>query len=403
MDGQQAQQQQTQPTQSIQKQQAPQPQPQAKKRLKDSCNSCSLAKVKCNKAKPSCKRCEARGLYCHYFPSQRSGRRSASSPAVGTTSGPASGLSTITPRPEAISFDRRNESPTTATSATVVSDSHQFADFQAANFDGEDFSFWDETISTTNLDEATFDSTMASSPHHTFFSTLDLSSNSPDFSPNFDSVDSLMNNFSLPPTPPTPSSLLESQHNPFFEDHRSTQDVPHSCLNLALNIIPILHTPPPTCTLVAVQPQDSTPCLPGADYVISTNKAIIDSLSIMLACSCSLDEQLASIISLVTFKIVASYAMAGRRVNTSSPLGGRIQAQLILSELHRVVKLVDLLSKRFEDARSRVDLPMGDTGPEGVTAACNWISASVFLQLEVDLRKRLRDVTKDLMALLRGG
>ncbi|GIZ44768.1 hypothetical protein CKM354_000795700 [Cercospora kikuchii] len=43
-------------------------------KLRDSCESCALAKVKCGKEKPACLRCQDRKLSCQYSPSRRSGR-----------------------------------------------------------------------------------------------------------------------------------------------------------------------------------------------------------------------------------------------------------------------------------------------------------------------------------------
>ncbi|KAI9878039.1 MAG: hypothetical protein M1830_002090 [Pleopsidium flavum] len=411
-----------------------QQQQQTRKRLKDSCNSCATSKVKCSKDRPSCTRCEDRGSYCYYSPSQRSGRRSAPS-SVGAA--PAS--TTITPQNEPLNFESHNTPPNT-TLAGLASDNSHFPDFQTNDFDGEAPPLWGAgVISTLNLDGTAFDSTMASplsyaTTGNNGFESFDrfLSGSGSNPSAGFDGVDSLLSNFGGPHplAPPTPFSLYDSGQNPFFEDNKCTTDRPHSCLTLALNILPMLHIPPPTCTLVSVSPSEGNSSLfPTIDYVISTNKAIIDSISIMLTCSCSLDEQLASILSLIAFKIMAWYAAAARDVDGNEPsynstlaservshhpitvgkyhLGGvdrsRMRAQLILSELHRVVRLVELLSKRFEEARLRTDVSMGGSGVEGMGTKTDWISASIFVRLEADLRKRLRALTKETMAILRGG
>lgn len=78
------------------------------------------------------------------------------------------------------------------------------------------------------------------------------------------------------------------------------------------------------------------------------------------------------------------------------------KAQLVLGELHRVVRLVEMLSKRFEEYRRNTDVSMGgsdDHDRGGGKEEC--ISTSVFVQLEADLRKHLRAVTKDTMTILR--
>jgi Fungal Zn(2)-Cys(6) binuclear cluster domain/Aflatoxin regulatory protein len=43
-------------------------------KLKDSCNKCSASKVRCNKEKPTCGRCDKLGYPCFYSPARRVGR-----------------------------------------------------------------------------------------------------------------------------------------------------------------------------------------------------------------------------------------------------------------------------------------------------------------------------------------
>lgn len=44
-------------------------------KLRDSCHACAISKVKCPKEKPSCSKCECRGITCQYFLAKRPGRR----------------------------------------------------------------------------------------------------------------------------------------------------------------------------------------------------------------------------------------------------------------------------------------------------------------------------------------
>lgn len=44
-------------------------------KLRDSCQSCAMSKVKCPKEKPTCSRCEHRGLACKYVFTRRPGRK----------------------------------------------------------------------------------------------------------------------------------------------------------------------------------------------------------------------------------------------------------------------------------------------------------------------------------------
>ncbi len=349
------------------------------------------------------------------------------------------------------------------------------------NFDSEARPFWDAgTVSPLNLDDFTFDTTMVS--------PLDIIAPSTGCNSGSDSLSLNCGSSSLSGSNPTTTTSagsfdgLDSSLSDFDcndnikEPASSTSDRPHSCLTLALNILPLLHIPPSTCTLVSFSPNACD--LPTLDYIISTNKKVIDSISLMLDCSCSLDEQLGFILALITFKIMAWYAAAAKGVDserrggtynnfiltppserqqqrhvshfststttttassnssitgTSSGITGstlkpekyhggldgvansRMRAQLILSEFHRVVRLVELLSKRFEEARACADtevaLGLGDHyhdgggggGAGGPFKADGWISASVFVQLKADLRKRLQTVAKETMSILRNG
>ncbi|KAF3763199.1 hypothetical protein M406DRAFT_262336, partial [Cryphonectria parasitica EP155] len=40
-------------------------------KLRNSCHSCAVSKVKCPKEKPTCSKCESRGIACQYFLARR--------------------------------------------------------------------------------------------------------------------------------------------------------------------------------------------------------------------------------------------------------------------------------------------------------------------------------------------
>ena len=44
-------------------------------KLRDSCHACAASKVKCNKGKPTCSRCEKRNAACEYVATKRAGRK----------------------------------------------------------------------------------------------------------------------------------------------------------------------------------------------------------------------------------------------------------------------------------------------------------------------------------------
>lgn len=412
----------------MQSQQSQQPQqPQRKRRLKDSCNSCAASKVKCSKNKPICTRCEDRGISCQYVASQRSGRRSTLSSVV---TPPLS--TTITPPPEPSRFGPLKAHSTTVTPSNLALetnlgvhavDNNDFADFPIGGFD-EFFEQWGAgagMLSTPNTDGSVFDSRVLS-PLPTTCSHTPISNAG--FGPMDHSFES--GSESVLPAGFDHVDLFRSDCSKTF---KPAPERPHSCLSLALDILPILYIPPPICKLVSV-----SPCVHESytiDYVISTNKKIIESISIMLDCPCSLDGQLAFTLALITFQILAWYDAAARGVDSSQldndprhsseqilhipisvrkyQLDGihekRMRAQLILSELSRVVRFVELLSSRFEEARARaeIDISTDNSGLDAGGIKVGRLSASILVQLEADIKQRLQAVAKSTMAILRSG
>lgn len=50
-------------------------------KLKESCDCCARAKVRCSRERPSCLRCQSKGIYCEYSFSRRAGRKNMNSAA----------------------------------------------------------------------------------------------------------------------------------------------------------------------------------------------------------------------------------------------------------------------------------------------------------------------------------
>lgn len=59
-------------------------------KLKESCDHCAKAKVKCNKDQPTCSRCRDRHLHCGYSYSRRAGRRPGRSDSITQPTSPES-------------------------------------------------------------------------------------------------------------------------------------------------------------------------------------------------------------------------------------------------------------------------------------------------------------------------
>ena len=185
--------------------------------------------------------------------------------------------------------------------------------------------------------------------------------------------------------------------------------------------------------------EDATPQLPTIQSVVAENEQTIEAISNMLQCPCSHDGYLLAIMSLIVFKVLGWYAAAARDTPTTdgsqspskspshhrrpsschsekvSPIPavvgsycidgedqGRMAAQLILSELHRVQRLVNLLSQRLKGQAMANSAADGkDTPSDGESTSP--FSAVMLDQLEADLRKRLRALSLEIVDMLRRG
>ena len=221
------------------------------------------------------------------------------------------------------------------------------------------------------------------------------------------------------------------------------------CMSVAMELMMQLFPNAPTaCTMPGSQPAMCT--VPTMESVISENKRIIEAITKLLDCPCSQDEYLLAIVSLVVFKVMAWYSAAAGDKSLMEPglsannpfvarpeqagptsfgehvrqvpttIGSycvdgndrsRMAAQLVLSELHRVQRLVNSISKRLESIRVRnCSLPSpssasscyGDSGDSTIgDGKVTPLSAPTFSQLETDLRKRLRMVSSETIDILR--
>ncbi|KAL8826602.1 MAG: hypothetical protein Q9191_003697 [Dirinaria sp. TL-2023a] len=415
-----------------------------KQKLKDSCNNCAVTKVKCSKDKPVCARCDDRGLACYYGPSYRSGRRSTTSThstnptttADSTQSATASANATAPPSPQQKVPEKLHDGifpdPALGTGSEFSWNSFTMPDFslsgnhqQPVLFPTIDDAFNPEIqppkfeMNTTLMPSSNdFSSSNKIGPYDQWFNASDLT-----FSPCM----------SASPTPPssyctnhmtnltTPSSL-----NSLLDTTSHLADPGSNCLSQALNLLAALHGTGASCSTSTTgrlpTPRDSPSAssAPIVDEAIATNRNTLEKAMIIVKCPCfSQNEQLVFLVALIAFKVMALYAGAACESAGKSELTNPInleqappipntnesshaRAQLVLGELHRVVRLVDMLSKRFEEYRRNTDVSMGgsdDHDSGGGKRDC--ISTSVFVQLEADLRKHLRAVTKDTMTILR--
>ncbi|MCJ1399418.1 hypothetical protein MMC11_002620 [Xylographa trunciseda] len=227
----------------------------------------------------------------------------------------------------------------------------------------------------------------------------------------------------------------------------SALDSTCGCLMQALECMKIFSsTKPPACVLSNSLDSAATASNlghsghPSAQAVVLENKKTIEAVSNMLHCSCAEDAYLLTMLSMIIFKILGRYAVAARKQpgeaterrekasrNASSKEQvrllssycpddedlGRIAAQLILSELHRVQRLVNQLSPRLKtrglgasgkaggisgvkDAGG--DSQMSSPSDDEMTAAP--FSATTLDQIEIDLRKCLSTLSSEIISML---
>ena len=151
------------------------------------------------------------------------------------------------------------------------------------------------------------------------------------------------------------------------------------------------------------------------------NTTSLQQATTILNCACSTNnQQLLFLLAFIALKTMDRYTAAAQEADKidrdndgNGKSSSRALAQLVLGEVHRVVRIVDTLSKRMREGHGRLggtnrsrslSRSGGSKGPAEVNAYGPGgydISESCFAQLENDLRKHLKAVTNDTMAVLR--
>lgn len=432
-------------------------------KLRDSCRACASSKLKCYKEKPTCSRCAKRGLICEYVVTKRGGRKQESQSSINdsntaTSSSPSSSSSTATatmkatqPLPSlsnwfaldaAISSGDSLPSPAQVFPSprpTTSSASSTFFPGLSSPMDQSGSSAF--TDLTTDLDDFSASPISFSVPDMSdtdflgsrFFSTgVDNGSNGPaslfDTFPGSEDAVSELFGLSNPRSPPNSHAFSTSDAHS-YQGSRPTES-PCFCLIRALGLMKQLFPSPSTaCTTSAIPGLDKSTTLPTIQAVIAKNEHTIEAVSTMLQCSCSEDGYLLAIMSLIIFKVLGWYAAAARQtpsvgdgndshseqVILGSPVVGsyrldgedltRMAAQLVLSELHRVQRLVNQLSTKLKMQTAKnggmVNTPISSASENADSETTSSLSAVMLDQLEVDLRKRLRTLSLEIVEGLR--
>ncbi|KAK8163957.1 hypothetical protein IWX90DRAFT_244989 [Phyllosticta citrichinensis] len=84
--------------------------PKRPERLRDSCNSCAQAKVRCTRDKPVCVRCATKSLRCDYSPSMRKGKQRTTGGSISGTK-KTSSAGSLRKSPERMHDDQKSSFP----------------------------------------------------------------------------------------------------------------------------------------------------------------------------------------------------------------------------------------------------------------------------------------------------
>ncbi|TVY84598.1 Trypacidin cluster transcription factor [Lachnellula suecica] len=440
-------------------------------RLRDSCHACAMSKVKCHKEKPSCSRCTRRGITCEYFVTKRPGRKRDKShhptnndcscdtvnsrqPEVsgGKESWPEVTISTTYPPASdgniySTSLDLSPTSP--------ISGSMSGLDFSSSSGIFSGLLMPMEPCMSTSLAEMSneFDDSFFAAPIDLFDDALDF-----DFIQGHGDIERVLLADEVNPDPVSLKSLNEppgtsksspSSHNRTLSSTNTSlsSDSTCSCLMQALDLMKKLSSSNSAlCVLSNGSDEDTVmsninpDSNPSAQAVVMDNKQIIEVVDSMLQCSCAEDSYLLTMLSMIVFKVLGRYAevvrkphgdgieSGGRLGGSTSPndqirqIGsyfgdeglGRMAAQLILSELHPVQRLVNQLSPRLKARGAGVISKNGRTQGRNRSGADYQFpslsdgdaktvpfSSTTMDQMEIDLRKGVSTLSSEIINMLR--
>ena len=424
-------------------------------KLRDSCHACAASKVKCDKEKPTCARCIKRGVTCEYFATKRAGRKhdnraNENRPSDTTNAAQTLPGSTSSTSPEAgvltsPSLIHQSRSQLMPIYSDIAPDLLSPVDPAWSSMLSNDFNDFSASPLALSMNE-TFESENLAQP---YTNSGGVNDSVVDFDVNgdfyfltedafsfIDKAVSELPSVTKPLSPPNSRGSTISDA-PCFQDFRSESSC--SCLIRALGLLKQLFPNASTaCARARMQASVNNTCqLPTIQCVLEENEQAIDAVSTMLQCQCSQDEYLLAIMSLIVFKVLGWYAAAARQTpmtdGSRSPAmsisshhseqvlpspaivgsycidgedQGRMAAQLVLSKLHRVQQLVNVLSQQLKGHRTCNGTITPSSATDGTDTPPDRESTSHFSermldQLEADLRKRLRALSLDIVDMLR--
>ncbi|KAI4106031.1 MAG: hypothetical protein L6R37_002394 [Teloschistes peruensis] len=370
-------------------------------------------------------------MYCHYSPSRRTGKRRAKSDDQ--TPSAVNAPDTLAEMDDSRAYEKQTRIKHTSTADALgpSTTAQILSDLHLDPFSNDAFFLADNVPLIADSDLDPFDYSL---PPTSECADGSMDSNLLDFGDlitpsNFDDMSTLFGEICPDGTPVEPTTSVPPFTHPQTCTNRSVGK-PRDCMGLALDTLQSLHMAPSTCSLAS----GFTAALvisvdPTIEHVLATNRAVLDSVSVILSCYCSLNAQLALVLTLIGSKLIAWYRavlknndqagdadtshgscardldmMAERVMHLPVTVGrykldgadkGKMRAQLVLSELRHVVKLVEQLAKHFGD-----DGPGIRAAPEGVKKN-NASLIELSEQLQRFLKDGVQSVTKEAIRILR--
>ncbi|KAI0434442.1 hypothetical protein F5Y09DRAFT_356718 [Xylaria sp. FL1042] len=405
-------------------------------KLRDSCHPCAVSKVKCHREKPSCSRCLRRGIACEYVVTRRGGRKHTAGTASHSKVPPQQSTTENTNH-----LTRQLETPQSL-------DKSLSPNFDVVHPGGFNSDASPLIGMPSNLDFALFTSLLGPEGQSLSPLSTDVIADFGAFDVALSSTDTsgadVFSDVSLFESPGTNSSAasdavgheivattttlnqaaaatIESEGETHcWQASQSTDESYNSCLERALGLMqrmtPINRT------------QEGSTSTTVQD-IIDKNKLALEAVGTMMQCSCSGDGYLLAVASLIILKVLSRYNAVSRNIplTTNCPqhpslskrslsvgsqhnagciiVGnhcfqgedqGRMKAQLVLGELHRVQSLVNQLCFKLKSlaAKTRESRPNACHMKEDEMPS---ISALVIDQVGADLRKRLQWLSRNII------
>ncbi|CAO2655479.1 Nn.00g105430.m01.CDS01 [Neocucurbitaria sp. VM-36] len=387
------------------------------RRLRESCEPCSAAKVRCSKDKPICTRCTERDLPCVYFATRRSGRPSNKASNGGKTASrnndpvhiPACEASTgpeALPGQSCFSTISPIDVPVTHLGQVHIAHASPGPETDSSS------SLSLETLSEWNSQE--FDDFFA-----TFVSVPELDKRSP-FSDGLLQADGMSH-----------SDMLSSP--PGFSTHHSSSDC--NCLTTALGLLS------KSASSAGNGFGPMTQSFSPTESLISENESVAVAVDNILQCTYAQDSQILIILALVVSKVLDRYLRAAKvipavqgAIPPQSPLSSstfaekqyhqsgmakayvhgedsvRTAGQLVLGEFHRALKLVNGLVARLNERATCCSTSewMRGSSSAGLAqksfdeASIVSFSSTMLDQLGMELRGQLKSVVATITGTLQG-